>query len=294
MTAENGRSDLPGLDGTRLILLGTKGGPRPSRTRANSANLVVAGGAVILVDCGYGVTRRLLEAGFHPHEVRTILITHHHSDHTLELGPLLYNAWIGGLDEPVDVWGPPPLHGLIGGFLQSMSFDIGIRIADEGRVDPRHLVRVHEFREGGVLFEDGNLRVSAARVHHPPLADAYAFRIDASDRAIVLSGDTTPCPELISLARDADVLVHEVLHPDGIDRLASGLRQARLLREHLSASHTLTEAVGKIAASARVGKLVLTHLVPGDDAAITEDMWLDQPTRDFGKAVFVGDDLQPF
>jgi len=44
-----------------------------------------------VIDCGYGVTRRLIEAGIRLEHVRKILITHHHSDHILELGPLLYN-----------------------------------------------------------------------------------------------------------------------------------------------------------------------------------------------------------
>src|SRR5215468_1616377 len=105
---------------TRVTLLGTKGGPRVNKGRANPSNLVTAAGRSYVVDCGYGVTRQLVEAGVEAHAVRTILISHNHSDHMLELGTLVYNAWAGGLREPLDVWGPPPVGRAVTGFLDSL------------------------------------------------------------------------------------------------------------------------------------------------------------------------------
>jgi ribonuclease BN (tRNA processing enzyme) len=277
---------------TKLILLGTKGGPRVGGTRANSANLVVAGGTPFVVDCGYGVTHQLIAAGFRPEQVRTVLITHHHSDHTLELGPFLYNIWVGGVHEPLDVWGPPPLRAVIDGFLASMDYDIGIRIDDEGRADLRRLIRVHEFEAPAVLFETAGVRVSAGRVHHPPLSHSYAYRFDAPDRSIVLSGDTAVCPELVKFAHGADVLLHEVMHLGGIDRLIAARPSIARLREHLLASHTTTEEVGKVAQAAGVRTLVLNHLVPGDDPLLTEQMWTDAARADFSGTVILGHDLQ--
>jgi ribonuclease BN (tRNA processing enzyme) len=277
---------------TKLILLGTKGGPRVGGVRANPANVVLAGGTPYVVDCGYGVTRQIIAAGMRPEQVRTILITHHHSDHTLELGPLLYNIWVGGVHEPLDVWGPPPLQRVIDGFLRSMDYDIGIRIHDEGRADLRQLIRVHEFEAPAVLFERDGVRVSAAKVHHPPLTHCYAYRFDAPDRSIVLSGDTAVCPEIVAFARGADVLLHEVMHLGGVDRLIAARPSIARLREHLLASHTTTQEVGKIAAQAGVKTLVLNHLVPGDDASITEEMWTADVRKDFGGAVILGQDLQ--
>jgi ribonuclease BN (tRNA processing enzyme) len=277
---------------TRLILLGTKGGPRVGGTRANPASLVVAGGTPYVVDCGYGVTHQLIAAGYRPEQVRTVLITHHHSDHTLELGPLLYNIWVAGVHEPLDVWGPPPLRKVIDGFLASMDYDIGIRIHDEGRADLRGLIRVHEFEAPAVLFEKDGLRVRAARVHHPPLTHCYAYRFDAPDRSIVLSGDTAVCPELVTFAQGADVLLHEVMHLGGIDRLIAARPGIARLREHLLASHTTTEEVGNVAQSAGVKILVLNHLVPGDDPHLTEEMWTEAARRDFSGTVILGRDLQ--
>jgi ribonuclease BN (tRNA processing enzyme) len=155
---------------TRLILLGTKGGPRVATGRANPANVVLVNEQPYLVDCGYGVTRQLIAAGISPSQVRAILITHYHSDHVLELGPLLHNMWVGGLREPIDVWGPPGLQEIVDGFSASMRYDIHIRIEGDGRTDLRKLVRAHEFTAPGVVFEVHGLTVSAARCNHPPVA----------------------------------------------------------------------------------------------------------------------------
>ncbi len=277
---------------TRLILLGTKGGPRVAAGRANPANVVTVDGEPFVVDCGYGVTRQLIAAGVDPRGVRRILITHHHSDHILELGPLIYNIWVAGVHEPIDVWGPPPLRQIIGGFFQSMAYDIDIRIADENRVDLRTLVRVHEFEAPATVWETDRLRISAAKVMHPPLPHAYAYRFDAHDRSIVLSGDTCYWPDLIAFARGADVLLHEVMHLDGIDRLVARMPQIARLREHLIAAHTTTTEVGRIAAAARVGTLVLNHFAPGDDPTITDEMWCAGPRKDFAGPVIAGRDLQ--
>jgi ribonuclease BN (tRNA processing enzyme) len=275
----------------KLVLLGTKGGPRPSLSRSNPANLICSPGRNYLIDCGYGVTRQLLAAGVQPHEVDTILITHHHSDHTLELGPFLYNAWVVGRRTQVDIWGPPPLRLLVDGFFRANLFEIETRMSDEGRFDPRPLFRVHEFEQPRVLIEGDGIKITAGTVRHPPLRHAFAYRFDLQDRSFVLSGDTAACPDLIELAKGADVLVHEVMHLDSLPKLVAGLPNAPHLRAHLIASHTTTGDVGKIATRAEVGMLVLNHLVPGDDASITDEVWLAEPRAEFMGPVLLGCDL---
>src|SRR5918993_526289 len=78
---------------TRIILLGTKGGPRVAEGRSNAATLILINDVPYIVDCGYGTSRQLITAGVALNRVRYVFITHHHSDHNLELGPLFYNAW---------------------------------------------------------------------------------------------------------------------------------------------------------------------------------------------------------
>jgi ribonuclease BN (tRNA processing enzyme) len=291
LTGRNGIDAAAPENETTLILLGTKGGPRPSLTRSNPANLILSGDGAYLIDCGYGTTRQLLASGVQPHELDAIFITHHHSDHTLELGLLLYHAWITGLRRPIEVFGPAPLSALIAKFFEAFWFEIASRMQDEGRSNPRELVRVHEIEAAGVVMERSHLRVTAGRVYHPPLKDAFGYRFDAPRRSIVLSGDTALCPELIHLAKRADVLVHEVMRVQSLPKLIGQQPNAVALHAHLIASHTTTEQVGVVAARSEVGTLVLNHFVPGDDPSITDEMWLSAPREAFGEAVIAGRDL---
>src|SRR3981189_2884523 len=95
---------------TRLILLGTGGGPRPRKTNAPSAQVIVANGTAYVIDCGNGVARQLAFAGVPLAELRHVFITHHHSDHDADYGNLIWLAWAAGLKTRVDTWGPPPLQ----------------------------------------------------------------------------------------------------------------------------------------------------------------------------------------
>ena len=87
----------------------------------------------------------------------------------------------------------------------------------------------------------------------------------------VFSGDTAYSEKLANFAKGADILVHESLYEPGVDRMVARVPFAATLKEHLLASHTKTEDIGRVAAIAKPKLLVLSHLVPGDDPTITDD-----------------------
>ena len=277
---------------TRIILLGTKGGPRVGEAgRSNPSTLVLINDVPYLVDCGYGVSRQLLAAGVALNRLRYIFITHHHSDHNLEYGVLFYNAWITGVLVQVDAYGPTGLRKLTQDFFEYQKFDIDTRMVDEGRPDPRKMISAHEFHQPGLVMQNDDVKVSSCRVRHPPITQAYAYRFDAKDRSVVISGDTAYAPELAEFAKGADVLVHEVMYLPGIEKLIRQLPNAKRLREHLMAAHTLPEDVGRIAAQAAVKTLVLSHFVPGDDPSITDEQWSEGVRKYFKGQIIVGKDL---
>jgi ribonuclease BN (tRNA processing enzyme) len=276
---------------TRLILLGTKGGPRVGVTPKNPSTLLLVNGVPYVVDCGAGVSQQLVAAGVPLNRVRYIFLTHHHSDHMLEYGPLVYNAWASGLLGRIDAYGPPGTEKTLRDFFEYIRFDIETRMADEGRPDLRKLAAGHDFGKPGVVLQNDDVKVSAALVRHPPIAQSYAYRFDAKDRSIVISGDTTYAPELADFAKGADVLVHEIMHLGGVDMLIKRNPNAATLREHLLASHTVPEDVGKIASAAGVKTLVLSHFVPGDDPNMTDAMWTEGVRKHYGGRIVVGKDL---
>ena len=277
--------------GTRLILLGTKGGPRVGGSRKNPSTLLVINDVPYVVDCGHGTSQQLMAAGIPLNRLRYVFFTHLHSDHMLEYGPLVYNAWVAGLRTRVDAYGPPPLRTATEAFWQYVKFDVDTRIDDEGRPDPRPLLTTNEFDTPGVVMQNEDVKVTSAAVLHPPITHAYAYRFDTKDRSIVISGDTNYAPALIALARGADILVHEILYLPALDRLLARTPNAATLRKHIVDSHTVAEDVGRVAAQAQVKTLVLSHFVPGDDPSITDEMWSEGVRKHFKGRIIVGKDL---
>jgi ribonuclease BN (tRNA processing enzyme) len=276
---------------TRLILLGTGGGPRPKKQNQAASQVIIVNDVLYVVDCGDGVARQLTLAGLALTSLRHVFITHHHSDHNADYGNLLLLAWATGLRTRVDTWGPPPLEQITRLFFEMNAYDIDIRIADEGRVPLVPLVHPHERRAPGVVLQDDNVKVTCALVEHPLVAPAFAYRFDTADRSIVISGDTARSDNLVALARGADVLVHEAMYLPAVDRLVARVPNAATLKRHLLASHTSAEDCGRVAAAAGVKTLVLSHFVPPDDPLTTEQMWLDAARSTFSGTVIVGRDL---
>lgn len=143
-----------------------------------------------VVDCGDGVARQLVLAGVPLPTLRHVFLTHQHSDHNADYGNLILLAWTAGLRTRVDAWGPPPLEEMTRLFMEMNSYDIRIRIQDEGRVALQPLIHANELMEGGLILEDESVRVTATLVDHPPVVPAFGYRFDAHDRSIVISGDS--------------------------------------------------------------------------------------------------------
>src|SRR5438093_551918 len=265
---------------TRLIMLGTGGGPRPRRDRAATSHALIVDDVLYAVDCGHPVARQLAAAGVALPALRHVFVTHHHSDHNADYGSLLLLAWASGLRTRVDAWGPPPLEKMTRLSFDMNAYDIDTRIADEGRVPLVPLVHVHELTQAGPVMQDERVKVTSALVDHPPVTPAFAFRFDGPDRSIVFSGDTNKSDNLIRLARGADVLVHEALYVPAVDRLVARVPNAVTLKKHIIDSHTAVEDVGRVATAAGVTTLVLSHLVPADDPELDDQTWLDAARPD--------------
>ena len=76
--------------------------------------------------------------------------------------------------------------------------------------------------------------------------------MEAEGRVIAFSGDTAPCENMVTLAKDADVLFHECTFPEAFveHRRKSGVG---------TFAHTPPSELGKIAKRAGVKSLVATH-----------------------------------
>ena len=280
----------PAKPRTKIVFLGTKGGPRVDVGPSNPANLVVVNDTPFVIDCGMGVSRQLASAGVPLASVKYILISHHHSDHNLEYGNLVYNAWAAGLSTPIHSFGPKGLEAMTRTYWELNKFDVETRIDDEGRPDPRKLLIAKDIAEDGVVLQTADVTVTAFRTPHPPIMDNFAYKFETPDGVIVFSSDTAYNPKLAEFAKGADVLVHEALYVPWVERLVARVKNGATLKKHLLESHTAVEDVGKIAAAAGVKVLVLSHLVPGD-LDVTNDTWTEGVKKNFSGKIVVARDL---
>ncbi|WP_224816425.1 MBL fold metallo-hydrolase [Hasllibacter sp. MH4015] len=279
------------MSGDFVALLGTKGGPaiRPGSSMPTSA-LYCLNGVRFVVDCGLGVTRGLVDRGMELKDLSLIFISHLHSDHYLELGPLLHTAWTAGLKTKVEIFGPDGLDSYWDGFLASMKADIDLRIEDEGRPDLRDLVAIRVIDAGPVMARDG-IEVTALRTQHPPLVDTFAFSFKTARTHVVFSGDTAPLLALEEFARGADLLIHEAMLEAALPALMARIGNGSdKLMAHWLRSHTFAHDAAATATRAGVKRLALSHLIPSDDPTFGERDWKVAVAQHWDGDLIVGTD----
>ncbi|GAB4581045.1 MAG: MBL fold metallo-hydrolase [Anaerolineales bacterium] len=278
---------------TRLILLGT-GNPNPDPHHQGCASLILVDDTPFLVDFGAGVVRQAAAltpeyGGTLPelkiHNLTTAFLTHLHSDHTLGYPDLILTPWVMGRATPLQVYGPRGTAKLTEHILHAYQADIRYRIEGLERGNAQGWrVNVHEFEEG-VIYETNLVRVEAFRVQHGTMPNVYGFRFTTPDKVIVLSGDTTPCENLIRFGQGADILVHEVYAQKGFAR-----RDPHWQAYHAS-HHTSTAELAQIARQLQPRVLVLNHVLLW---GATEQDLLAEMAEGYDGKVVVGADLQVF
>jgi ribonuclease BN (tRNA processing enzyme) len=291
---------LKNAKGTKLVLLGTCGGPVLGQRRHMTSQILVSNGATYVVDCGMTVTNRIAEAGVPLKSIRGVFITHHHPDHNSEYGPLLLMSWMWGLRGEINTYGPPPLSEMTRDYLRSIQWSVDLWIKDV-KIEPFPNVNAHDLATPGHVMEDENVRVRSTLVQHPPIVPAYAYRFDFKDRSFVFSGDTVPLEAMAQLAHGADVLVHEAMYEPIIPTLVKELAAQRgltgpqwpqIMTDHMMRDHSPVEEVGRLAQEAGVGTLVLSHLTPGANTpAVSDDEWRARAALHFKGKIVVGHDL---
>lgn len=266
-----------------LILLGT-GNPRPNPDRAGASTAIVAGNKWFLVDAGRGTTMRVASTRLNYANLRGVFITHLHSDHTAGLPDVFITSWqFGRKTTPLPLYGPSGIRQLADAMLQFFAYDIHIRRdLVEHQPAAGATIDTHVVREG-VVYDDGDVRVTAFLEEHPPVEPAFGYRFDRGGRSIVITGDTRPNANLIRHAKNADVLVSEAYLP-GVFALTDTPEVAA----RLYAYHTSAAQAGEVAAAAGVKTLLFTHLMP----PAREDEFVSLAGKAFHGEIVVGSDLK--
>lgn len=310
LSKETRAQSQPVEHSTRLVTLGTAGGPLPQKKRAQSSNLLIVRGRSYLVDAGDDVTRRIVQAGADFLKVDHIFITHAHSDHTMGLATLLVSNWEYQRSAPMDIYGPPGTEALVRGAIQYLTPNEEIRWSEGKRAPMAGVFHAHDAAPG-VVFQDDAVKVLAAENTHFHFASgspgygkykSYSYRFETPGRVIVFTGDTGPSDALTELAKGADVLVSEVGMPEEIiglykkngnwQKMSPEQQQAFLF--HMNQEHLTPENVGRMAAKAGVKMVVLSHLLPSGDPDDDYQRYVDATKKYFSGRVVAAKDLMEF
>jgi ribonuclease Z len=285
-----------------IVFLGT-GSPLPSTERCGAGQIVVAGGENIMVDCGWGAGRRLRPAGVDPGSINVALFTHMHTDHMTDVPDFLFQRWTGGATVPLRVFGPEGTQEMIDGFLLALRRDIGFRLAHHGdKLHPDGIkVEVTEVpvsKSPEQFLEVAGCAIDAFEVDHFPVVPAFGYRVRFDGRTVVLSGDTTYCETLARASEGADLLVCEAMNIPMIEQLitmlnAAGRGREASLMEDVPSYHIGTLDIARLAKEARIGEIVLSHIIPplpADDER--EAAFMDGMSAVYGGRIRVARDMQ--
>ncbi len=287
--------------GLSVTLLGTNGGPPPVAARLGISSALVVNGKAYVIDCGRGALTQYVRAGLTLPSLAGIFLTHLHSDHTTDYFSFPLLSATTGAFQSTEVYGPgpagepslvPAAPGPVPGTaaltrLANEAFAASTTFfkAENIGADPASLVNVHEVMPPAAtgasaanrapamdpftVLEDSDVKVTAILVPHGAVYPAYAYRFDTDHGSVVFSGDTAPTPNVIRLARDTDLLVHEAVDMATYMRL--GLPAALL--DHLRSVHTDVSLLGEIAAGSGARAVAVTHLGPGDPGVLPDAGW---------------------
>jgi ribonuclease BN (tRNA processing enzyme) len=263
------------------------GAPPVSLRRAGPAHLVETGDVKVLVDCGSGVSQRLVAAGHAGAQIDALIVTHEHSDHLVDFYQLIVSSWHQGRNRPWRVLAPEPALANMRGQYEAFARERALRIAFEKRPDATGLEVVFEELLEGPVAGLGDLAVEAFLVDHKPVEPAFGLSLSANGSRVVFSGDTRLTPSLEQAADGCDLLVCEVFI-DSQMPVTAGVRSAETVAS-VQSYHMTPAVVSGLARRAGVKALALTHLVP--PGADTAALFTEVRAGGYAGPLIVGEDL---
>jgi ribonuclease BN (tRNA processing enzyme) len=305
------RASQPSADHYEWVTLGTQGGPMPSASRGEPANLLAKKDGTVLVDVGDGAATRMIVAGAPMPTLRAIFLSHLHVDHIGGLFGVIGLRNQMHVTTPLAIYGPPGTKALVSGIVAALtpSAEAGYGIDGEKELRPDNALTVFEVTDGSTVnLPDMTVRV-AKNTHYTfgpdePRGQRFAslsFRFNLPDRSIAYTGDTGPSTAVEELARAADLLVTEMIDPEwtkmALERRSVGTDSETLaiMREHLTKHHLSPQQVAELAARSGVKRVVITHLAGGgaDDPG-SEGRYVRQINQIFQGPVIVARDFDRF
>jgi len=258
----------------------------PSRERNVTGivlNLLMERGVYWLFDCGEGTQQQIIKSPIRIGKIEKLFVTHLHGDHIYGIPGMLTSRSYQGGESPLTIYGPKGIRQLIELILETSQAHLGyelhiVEIAegvifedDQFKVETAELdhritsygFRITEKDQPGKLMAD---KLKALGIESGPvfgrlkkgeqvvLPDGRVLNGNdflgpaLKGRIVTILGDTKPCPNVVPLAQNADVLVHEATFSEQKKNLA------------MKYDHSTAMDAARAAEEADADALILTHL----------------------------------
>jgi ribonuclease Z len=145
-----------------VIFLGTAGSV-PTLGRNLPAVLVKRGNEQLMFDCGEGVQRQMIRTKVGFHKKLKIFVSHMHGDHVLGLPGLLQTMALMDRHKKLELYGPEGIKQFLECLRESLHFGLTFPI------------EIHEVYDAGVICEEKDYTVEAAKSNHVVFGLVYAF-----------------------------------------------------------------------------------------------------------------------
>lgn len=275
-------------------LIGT-GGPELTPERAGMSTLIDVDGRKFLFDVGRGALQNIYLSRIHPNEVTKVFLTHLHNDHFEGLPSLWITPWfMFARKQKIEVWGPPGTAEMVQGMRHMLNHDIERRSNPVFRREDLD-VKTTEVGEG-VVYDEGGIKITAFPVEHVDGNPAFGYRLDAGNRSVLISGDTTYSENVVKYGNRVDLMVHNVA---AFSERMTKAGEMKPVLEKL----TTPEQAAQIFSKAMPRLAVFSHIVKKELPGAAGDAVVIQRTRQAGYSgplqmgldrmiVEVGDDIK--
>lgn len=277
--ARRGAAPFPESESLRVYVCGSASPLGMGQAQACIA--VVTPEHFFLIDSGAGSTDNISRQGLPLSRLQGLLITHFHSDHISEIYEVNLNSWVQGRPQPLTIWGPQGVDEVVDGVNTSYRQDRIYRTAHHGEdLLPSTLgVLEHKTIAPGLIFEDGDLKISAYIAEHPPIEPAVGYRFDYRGRSVVISGDSNVNDDTFEIIDGADLLLHDALSLPTVSALSKALgaagqsRQSKITADVLD-YHAHADSLVELGEKSKVDMVAFYHLVPVPPNAVLADVFL--------------------